>query len=56
VQTPQVMSGIRMITSIWPAAFLAVGIILLFFYQINKSAEIQMQNELAERRDSLTQN
>ena len=55
-QTPHAMFGIRMITSIYPAAFLAIGIILLFFYQINKSTEIQMQNELAERRNALEQN
>ena len=54
-QTPHAQFGIRMITSIYPAAFLAVGIIFLFFYQINKSTETQMQNELAERRDALTQ-
>ncbi len=49
-QTTQAQLGIRMITSIWPAAFLAIGIILLFFYPINKTVEIRMQNELAERR------
>jgi len=49
-QTPHALSGIRLITSIWPAAFLAVGIVLLFFYQINKSVETEMQNELAVRR------
>ncbi|HPC97582.1 MAG TPA: MFS transporter [Bacteroidales bacterium] len=52
-QTPHARLGIRMITSVWPAAFLAIGIVLLFFYQINKSAEIQMQNELAERRKAM---
>ena len=55
-QTPHTLFGIRMITSIYPAAFLAIGIIVLFFYQINKSTEIQMQNELAERRNALAQN
>ncbi len=55
-QTPHTQFGIRMITSIWPAVFLAAGIIFLFFYQINKSAEIKMQDELAERRNALTQN
>jgi Na+/melibiose symporter-like transporter len=49
-QTAHTQFGIRMITSIWPSAFLTVGIILLFFYQINKSTEIKMQDELAERR------
>jgi Na+/melibiose symporter-like transporter len=55
-QTPHALFGIRMITSIYPAAFLAIGIIVLFFYQINKSTEIKMQNELAERRNALAQN
>jgi len=52
-QTPHAQLGIRMITSIWPAAFLAIGIVLLFFYQINKTAELQMQNELADRRKAM---
>ena len=54
-QTPHALTGIRMITSIWPASFLAIGIILLFFYQINKSVETQMQNDLADRREALTE-
>jgi Na+/melibiose symporter-like transporter len=52
-QTPHTQFGIRMITSIYPAGFLTIGAIFLFFYQINKSTEIQMQNELAERRKAL---
>ena len=56
VQTPHTQFGIRMITSIWPAIFLVAGIIFLFFYQINKSAEIKMQDELAERRKVVAQN
>ena len=55
-QTPHTLIGIRMITSIYPAVFLAMGAICLFFYRINKPTEIQMQNELAERRKTLTQN
>ena len=49
-QTSHTLFGIRMITSIYPAAFLIIGALLLFFYRINKSTETQMQNELAERR------
>jgi glycoside/pentoside/hexuronide:cation symporter, GPH family len=52
-QTPHAQYGIRMITSIYPALFLAVGIIILLFYKINKSTEIKMQDELAERRKAL---
>ena len=55
-QTPHARQGIRMLTSIYPAIFLAVGAICLFFYQINKQAETQMQNELSERRKPLAQN
>jgi glycoside/pentoside/hexuronide:cation symporter, GPH family len=51
-QTPSAQTGIRLITSIYPAVFLAIAIAILFFYQINKHAEIQMQNELAERRNA----
>ena len=51
-QTPAAQAGIRMITSIYPAVFLAVAVACLFFYQINKPTEIQMQNELAERRNA----
>lgn len=49
-QTAHTQFGIRMITSIWPSVFLIIGIVLLFFYQINKTTEIKMQDELAERR------
>jgi Na+/melibiose symporter-like transporter len=51
-QTSHAQFGIRMITCIYPAVFLAIGIIFLFFYKINKSSETQMQNELAERRNA----
>jgi GPH family glycoside/pentoside/hexuronide:cation symporter len=55
-QTSHTLFGIRMITSIYPAVFLVIGAILLFFYHINKSTEIQMQNELTERRNALANN
>ena len=48
--TAHTQFGIRMITSIWRSVFLIIGIVLLFFYQINKTTEIKMQDELAERR------
>jgi glycoside/pentoside/hexuronide:cation symporter, GPH family len=51
-QTAHAQFGIRMITSIYPAVFLGIAAIVLFFYQINKSTEIQMQNELAARRNA----
>jgi len=49
-QSPGAIEGIRLSTSIYPAIAVVLIIILLMFYKINKSTEIQMQNELAERR------
>jgi Na+/melibiose symporter-like transporter len=54
VQTPHTISGIRLITSIYPAVFMGIGIIVLMFYSINKKTEFQMQDELDERRKSYT--
>jgi glycoside/pentoside/hexuronide:cation symporter, GPH family len=49
-QNETAVSGIRLTTSIYPAIALLTVIALLFFYKINKSTEIKMQDELAERR------
>ncbi|MBN2273953.1 MAG: MFS transporter [Bacteroidales bacterium] len=48
--TPTAISGIRMLSSIYPAIALCIVIILLFFYRITGEMELTMQNELAERR------
>jgi Na+/melibiose symporter-like transporter len=50
VLTPLAISGIRWLSSIYPAIALTVVIITLFFYKISGKTELQMQNELAERR------
>jgi Na+/melibiose symporter-like transporter len=55
VQTPHALLGIRLTTSIFPAIFMGLGIAVLFFYQINKSSEFKMQDELAERRKAYSQ-
>lgn len=52
VQTESALLGIRMSISIYPAIFLAIVIVCLFFYKINKQLNIQIQDELAERRKS----
>jgi Na+/melibiose symporter-like transporter len=49
-QTPGAIEGIRLSTSIYPAIAVVLIIVILLFYKINKNTEIQMQNELAERR------
>jgi glycoside/pentoside/hexuronide:cation symporter, GPH family len=49
-QTPHAVEGIRLSTSIYPSLAVLVMIVLLVFYKISRSTELQMQNELAERR------
>ena len=55
VQSAQSIMGIRLTTSIFPAIALTGVVILLFFYSISQKTEIQMQDELAERRKSYEQ-
>ncbi|NQU86003.1 MAG: MFS transporter [Mariniphaga sp.] len=54
-QTPQAIEGIRLSTSIYPTIGIIAMIGILIFYKITKKIEIQMQNELAERRNLNTQ-
>jgi len=55
-QAPHAVEGIRLSTSIYPALAVVLIIGLLFFYKITRKTEIQMQNELAERRKSYSEN
>jgi sugar (glycoside-pentoside-hexuronide) transporter len=50
IQPETVAAGAKMLVSIFPAIpfFLACG--LLFFYEINKKMEVEIEKELAERR------
>jgi Na+/melibiose symporter-like transporter len=50
IQTAKSIMGIRLTLSLYPVLALAVVIIALFIYGINKKVEYQMQDELAERR------
>jgi len=52
-QSQHAITGIRLSTSIYPSIAIIVVIVFLFFYKINKSMELKMQNELAERRKVL---
>jgi Na+/melibiose symporter-like transporter len=49
-QTPNALLGIRMTVSIYPAIFLVIVVICLFAYKITKKLNLQIQDELAERR------
>src|SRR5262249_10772758 len=49
-QTPEALQGIRMTISIYPAIFFLIVIVCLIVYKINKKLNIQIQDELIERR------
>lgn len=50
VQSATAVEGIRLSTSLYPAIAIAIMVVILFFYKITQKVEIQMQDELAERR------
>ncbi|WP_321286284.1 glycoside-pentoside-hexuronide (GPH):cation symporter [uncultured Sunxiuqinia sp.] len=50
VQPESVAQGAKMLVSIYPSIPFLIGVALLFFYEINKNKEIQIQNELNIRR------
>jgi Na+/melibiose symporter-like transporter len=50
VQTPGALQGIRMTVSVFPAVFFGIVIICLLCYKIGKNLNIQIQDELADRR------
>jgi Na+/melibiose symporter-like transporter len=50
VQTPRSLHGIRMTVSIYPSILFGVVILCLVSYKISKRLNLQIQDELAERR------
>ena len=51
-QTPEAINGIKLLVSIYPAIPFLIGAGLLFFYEINKEMETQIELELMQRRDN----
>ncbi|MGA9773032.1 MAG: MFS transporter [Blastocatellia bacterium] len=49
-QSSEALQGIRMTISIYPMIFLLIVIVCLIVYKINKPLNIQIQDELIERR------
>jgi GPH family glycoside/pentoside/hexuronide:cation symporter len=49
-QTPNALLGIRLTISVYPAIFLGIVVVCLLFYRISKRLNLQIQDELAERR------
>lgn len=50
VQPQSAIEGTRLLVSIYPAIPFLIGVGLLFFYEINKKMELQIENDLKERR------
>ena len=51
-QSASAINGIKMLVSIYPAIPFLLSVALLFFYEINKSKEVQIESELKQRRSS----
>jgi Na+/melibiose symporter-like transporter len=49
-QTAATLKGIRYMMSVYPAILFFIGVGILFFYEIGKSTELEMEKELIERR------
>jgi len=50
VQTETAIHGTKMLVSIYPAIPFLVGVALLFFYEINKAKELEIEKDLKLRR------
>jgi Na+/melibiose symporter-like transporter len=51
VQTASAIQGTKMLVSVFPSIPFLIGAALLFFYEINKKMEVQIENDLKERRN-----
>jgi Na+/melibiose symporter-like transporter len=51
-QADSAITGTKMLISIFPAIPFLIAVALLFFYEINKAKEVQIEAELKERRNS----
>jgi Na+/melibiose symporter-like transporter len=54
VQSEGALLGIRMTASVFPAITFLISVFALMFYGINKNLNLQIQDELAERRRSFS--
>ena len=52
VQSERALLGIRLTASIYPAVAFLLCAVCLMFYRIDKSLELEMSRDLAERRDA----
>ncbi len=50
IQPESVVQGVKMLVSVYPSIPFFMVVILLFFYEINKKKEVQIEKELSDRR------
>src|SRR5699024_10641838 len=50
VEPEKAVHGIKMLVSVFPAIPFLIGVGLLFFYEINKKMEVQIEKDLEQRR------
>ncbi|TRX16035.1 MFS transporter [Flavobacterium franklandianum] len=50
LQSESAINGIKLLVSIFPAIPFLIGVGLLFFYEIDKKMEVQIETDLKERR------
>ena len=50
VQPASAVAGTKMLVSVFPSIFFFVAVALLFFYEINKSMETRIEQDLMQRR------
>ncbi len=51
-QLPAAINGIKLSVSVFPTITFLIGVACLFFYDINKKKEVQIEEELKARRNS----
>lgn len=52
LQSESAIQGTKMLVSVFPSIPFLIGVGLLFFYEINKKMEVQIENDLKQRRNS----
>jgi GPH family glycoside/pentoside/hexuronide:cation symporter len=52
VQNPETINGIKLSLSVYPTLTFCCSVACLFFYDINKKKEVQIQQELLSRREN----
>lgn len=52
-QLPETVNGIKLSMSVYPTITFLAGVACLFFYEINKRMELQIEKDLSDRRKEI---